>query len=77
MGAGNSLPAHALMVPGCTANAGKTKLHAWEGIASPQTRDFALRREADIERLTDATEAGVDWTVLDELLGGKNHGTSQ
>ena len=33
------------------------------------TADFALRREADIKRLADATEAALDWTVLDRLLG--------
>ncbi len=76
MDAGNSPPARALMVQGCTSNTGKTKLHAWEGIGSPQTIDFALHRKADIEQLTDTTEAGVDWTMLHELLDGTNHGAS-
>ena len=44
-------------------------LLAWAGMASPLTADFALRREADIERLADATEAALDWAVLDPLLG--------
>jgi hypothetical protein len=38
-------------------------------MASPLTADFALRREADIERLADATEAALDWEVLGPLLG--------
>jgi hypothetical protein len=42
-------------------------------MASPQTSDFALRREADIERLADATETALDWTVLDKLFGSTNH----
>jgi cobyric acid synthase len=29
----------------------------------------ALARPADIERLADATEAALDWSVLDEWLG--------
>ncbi len=41
---------------------------AWAGMDSPLTADFALRREADIERLADATEAALDWAVLDKLL---------
>ncbi|MCF8198416.1 MAG: cobyric acid synthase [Sulfuritalea sp.] len=41
---------------------------AWAGMASPLTTDFALRREADIERLADATEAALDWAVLDKIL---------
>jgi adenosylcobyric acid synthase len=44
-------------------------LLAWAGMASPLTADFALRREADIERLADATEAALDWEVLGPLLG--------
>ena len=44
-------------------------LLAWAGMAAPQTSDFGLRREADIERLADATEAALDWSVLDEWLG--------
>jgi adenosylcobyric acid synthase len=44
-------------------------LLAWAGMASPLTVDFAQRREADIERLADATEAALDWTVLDDLIG--------
>jgi adenosylcobyric acid synthase len=44
-------------------------LLAWAGMASPLTVDFALRREADIERLADATEAALDWKVLDSLVG--------
>jgi hypothetical protein len=28
-----------------------------------------LRREADIERLADAVEAALDWTVFDSMLG--------
>ncbi|MCF8179414.1 MAG: cobyric acid synthase, partial [Sulfuritalea sp.] len=45
-----------------------TGLLAWAGMSSPLTADFAQRREADIERLADATEAALDWTVLDELI---------
>jgi adenosylcobyric acid synthase len=45
-------------------------LLSWAGMAAPRSSDFALRREADIERLADATEAALDWTVLDSLLGG-------
>lgn len=41
---------------------------AWAGMASPLTADFALRREADIERLADATEKALDWAVLDQWL---------
>ena len=48
-------------------------LLSWAGMASPQTSDFALRREADIERLADATETALDWTVLDKLFGSTNH----
>ncbi len=44
-------------------------LLAWAGMAVPQTSDFGLRREADIERLADATEAALDWRLLDEWLG--------
>ena len=44
-------------------------LLAWAGMSSPLATDLALRREADIERLADATEAALDWTVLDELVG--------
>ena len=44
-------------------------LLAWAGMTSPVATDLALRREADIERLADATEAALDWTVLDTLLG--------
>jgi adenosylcobyric acid synthase len=44
-------------------------LLAWAGMSAPLTTDFALRREADIERLADATEAALDWSVLDPLLG--------
>jgi adenosylcobyric acid synthase len=43
-------------------------LLAWAGMTSPSTADFALRREADIERLADATEAALDWKLLDPLL---------
>ena len=43
-------------------------LLAWAGMTSPLTVDHALRREADIERLADATEAALDWKVLDPLL---------
>ena len=50
-------------------------LLAWAGMDSPLTSDFALRREADIERLADATEAALDWTVLDELLGTPDYET--
>jgi hypothetical protein len=60
MGAPDSQPVRALLVERCASDAGKTKLHAWRGIASPQTGDFTLRREADAERLADATEAGLD-----------------
>ena len=38
-------------------------------MASPLAVDHAQRREADIERLADATEAALDWQVLDELMG--------
>jgi adenosylcobyric acid synthase len=44
-------------------------LLAWAGMTSPLTTDFALRRESDIERLADATEAALDWKVLDRLIG--------
>ncbi|MCF8151266.1 MAG: cobyric acid synthase [Burkholderiaceae bacterium] len=44
-------------------------LLAWAGMDSPLTADFAQRREADIERLADATEAALDWGVLDNLIG--------
>jgi adenosylcobyric acid synthase len=44
-------------------------LLAWAGMSAPVHADFALRREADIERLADATEAALDWKVLDALLG--------
>ncbi len=44
-------------------------LLAWAGMAAPMTSDFALRREADLERLADASEAALDWTVLDRLVG--------
>ena len=44
-------------------------LLAWAGMNSPLATDYALRREADIERLADATEAALDWTALDKLLG--------
>jgi len=44
-------------------------LLAWAGMSAPVHADFAQRREADIERLADATEAALDWTVLDKLLG--------
>jgi adenosylcobyric acid synthase len=45
-------------------------LLAWAGMSSPQSSDYALRRAADIERLADAAEAALDWTVLDAVLGG-------
>jgi adenosylcobyric acid synthase len=49
-------------------------LLAWAGMHAPMTADFAQRRAADIERLADATEAALDWTVLDTLLGtATNH----
>ena len=44
-------------------------LLAWAGMASPLAVDFAQRREADIERLANATEAALDWKVLDGLIG--------
>jgi len=44
-------------------------LLAWAGMTSPLTTDFSLRRESDIERLADATEAALDWKVLDRLIG--------
>jgi adenosylcobyric acid synthase len=44
-------------------------LLAWTGMASPLAVDYAQRREADIERLADATEAALDWKVLDGLIG--------
>ena len=53
-------------------------LLTWAGMTSPSTADFALRREADIERLADATEAALDWRVLDHLVshsGGSNRPT--
>jgi len=43
-------------------------LLAWAGMAAPVNADFAQRREADIERLADATEAALDWRVLDHLI---------
>ena len=49
-------------------------LLAWAGMNAPMTVDFAQRRASDIERLADATEAALDWTVLDSLLGtATNH----
>ena len=45
-------------------------LLAWAGMTSPLAADPALRREADLERLADATEAALDWRVLDSLIGG-------
>ncbi|MDA8258675.1 MAG: cobyric acid synthase [Betaproteobacteria bacterium] len=44
-------------------------LPAQLGMVAPVHADFALRREADIERLADAAEAALDWSVLDEMLG--------
>ncbi|OHC70227.1 MAG: cobyric acid synthase CobQ [Rhodocyclales bacterium RIFCSPLOWO2_02_FULL_63_24] len=44
-------------------------LLAWAGMTSPLAVDYAQRREADIERLADATAAALDWQVLDRLLG--------
>ena len=46
-----------------------SSLLAWAGMTAPLTADFALRREADLERLADATEAALDWQVLDRLIG--------
>ena len=46
-----------------------SSLLAWAGMTAPLTVDFALRREADLERLADATEAALDWQVLDRLIG--------
>jgi adenosylcobyric acid synthase len=43
-------------------------LLAWAGMSAPVHADFALRREADIDRLADATAAALDWSVLDALL---------
>ena len=44
-------------------------LLAWAGMTSPLAVDYTQRREADIERLADATAAALDWQVLDRLLG--------
>jgi len=39
-------------------------LLAWAGLAAPQAVDFAARREADIERLADATTAALKLDLL-------------
>jgi adenosylcobyric acid synthase len=52
-----------------------TGLLAWAGMTSPKAVDYARRREADIERLADATEAALDWKVLDPLLSHSSNNT--
>jgi len=41
-----------------------TALLAWAGAKDIAPVDLAARREADIDRLADATEAALDWTLL-------------
>jgi adenosylcobyric acid synthase len=43
-------------------------LLAWAGAASVAPVDPAARRQADIDRLADATATALDWTHLDPLL---------
>ena len=43
-------------------------LLAWAGAASIAPVDLPTRREADIDRLADAADAALDWTLLNPLL---------
>jgi adenosylcobyric acid synthase len=45
-------------------------LLAWAGAGAIAPVDLAARREADIDRLADATEAALDWRLLNPLLAG-------
>ena len=41
-----------------------TALLAWAGMSETAPVDFAVRREADLERLADSVEAALDWAKL-------------
>lgn len=41
----------------------------WAGLQAPRTPDYHARREADINRLTDALEQHLDLSLLRELFG--------
>ena len=40
----------------------------WAGCADAESVDFAVRREADLNRLADAVEAHLDWKTIDAIL---------
>lgn len=43
-------------------------LLAWAGAQNLAPVDFAARREADLDRLADATEAALNWTMLSQWI---------
>ena len=49
--------------PACDA------LLRWAGLAKPETIDYQMRREADIDRLADAMEQHLDMAQLEAILG--------
>ena len=48
-------------------------LLSWAGCKTAETVDFALRREADLNRLADAVEQDLDWKKLDDILEQSRH----
>jgi adenosylcobyric acid synthase len=47
---------------------GQRALLTWAGARELAAVDFAARREADLDRLADATEAALDWKLLSQWL---------
>ena len=55
------------------APAALTALLHWAGCADAETVDFAVRREADLNRLADAVEQHLDWNKIDAILEQSHH----
>ena len=45
-----------------------TALLAWAGMQESEQVDFAVRREADLNRLADSVEAALDWEKMASFL---------
>lgn len=51
------------------APAARGALLRWTGLARPAALDFEALRETGIDRLADAVEAELDWSLLEPLIG--------